>query len=199
MVMAVAVIEKSREAELLELGVKDSKLLSEKERNRQLPEIKKIAREFASVHISPKELDMHMARYSLNEIEAMKAAHLLNMLKEKPEVVYIDSPDTVQSNFAVRIKRYLDFDAILRAEHRADMNYPVVSAASVIAKVERDREIAKLAKKHGEIGSGYSHDEVTIKFIERHLKEHGKLPDFVRKAWETNKRLLNERLQTKLV
>ena len=43
----------------------------------------------------------------------------------------------------------------------------VVSAASIVAKVVRDREITKLAKKYGEIGSGYPSDPVTIRWLYR--------------------------------
>ncbi|MFH1225645.1 MAG: ribonuclease HII [Candidatus Diapherotrites archaeon] len=199
MVLAVAVFEKKDEQKLLELGVKDSKLLSPAERERQLPEIKAIAKSFGSAHVSATELDNYMLRHSLNEIEAMKIGQLLNSLKEKPDIIYVDSPDVMQGNFAERIRRYTNFPALIRSEHKADLNYPAVSAASVIAKVERDTEIAKLAEIYGEVGSGYSHDEVTIKFIKNYLKEHSALPHFVRKCWCTNQRLLDERFQTKLL
>lgn len=198
MVLAIAVIEKRDEPKLLELGVKDSKLLSPAARKMQFPEIKRLAREHGCVHLSAAELDSQMARHSLNEIEAMKVGQLLNNLKEAPDLVYIDCPDILTDNFEKRVSRYLSCSTILKAEHKADLNYPVVSAASVIAKVERDSAIEKLAGLWGEVGSGYPSDEVTIKFIKNYLTENRSLPDFVRVGWQTNQRILDEHYQKKL-
>ena len=141
MVLAVASIEKAHEEKLLEFGVKDSKLLTAKQRESQLPEIKKLVNEFLTVKILPQEIDSLRNWKSLNEIEAMRIGALLNALKEKPEIVFIDAPDIKAENFAKRIKKYIDFKTILRSEHKADVNYPIVSAASVIAKIERDEAI----------------------------------------------------------
>lgn len=198
MVLAVCVIDKNREEELVTLGVKDSKQLSKEERDRQFPEIKKIATEFASVCIQPLELDELMIRKSLNEIEAMKIGFLLNNLKHKPELVIIDSPDTIAANFGKRIQKYLNFETKLKTEHKADVNHPVASAASVLAKVERDEEISKLATIHGNIGSGYSHDAVTRKFLEDYIAKHDSLPDFCRKQWMTSQNMLDAKRQQKL-
>ena len=198
MVMAVAVIEKSSEARLSEIGVADSKLLTPEQRSFQFPKIKKALSEFATVHIQPEEIDSLRDRKSLNEIEAMRAAQLLNGLKKKPDLVYVDSPDIIEYNFAKRIKKFLSFETIVKTEHKADLNYPIVSAASILAKVERDAEIEKLARKFGKIGSGYPHDPETIAFIEKYLQEHKKLPSIARKSWDTSQRLLDARLQTKI-
>jgi len=198
LVLAVAMIEKQDEPKLMELGVKDSKLLSPKERARQFPELKKIVREHAYVSITAPELDKQMARHSLNEIEAMKVGELLNNLGEKPDVTYIDCPDVITKTFETRVSKYLSCPTILRAEHKADLNYPVVSAASIIAKVERDTAIERLSGLYGKTGSGYSSDDTTIRFIKNYLAEKGSLPHFVRMAWQTNQRILAERYQRKL-
>ena len=198
MVIAVAVIEKDDEEQFVEMGVKDSKLLTRDQRNEYFPKIKAMVKEYGSVHIEAMELDELMERKSLNEIEAMKIGKMLNELKIKPELVFVDSPDFVESNFGERIQRYLNFKTQIRSEHKADINYPVVSAASVIAKVERDFVIDKLAEEFGFMGSGYSHDVNTIKFIESWLNTHGSLPFFARKQWQTNKNILNKKYQTKL-
>ncbi|MFH1664500.1 MAG: ribonuclease HII [archaeon] len=198
MVLAVCCIHKKDEEKLVELGVKDSKLLTAKERERQFIEIKAIAKEFNSVKVEAKEIDFLRDRKSLNEIEAMRIGFLLNNLKEKPEIVFVDSPDVIEKNFAERIKRYLSFDCIIRSEHKADLNYPVVSAASIIAKVERDNEIKKLSKKYGNIGSGYPGDEVTSKFLDDWVKSNSSLPDFARNSWSTSKRAMDKKFQKKL-
>jgi len=198
MVMAIATIKKKQEDKLLEIGVKDSKLLSAEERERQLGELQPVLKEFSFGAIGASEIDRLRDRKSLNEIEAMKIGALLNGLKKKPDVVFVDSPDILQENFAKRIRKYIDFETVLKTEHKADINYPIVSAASIIAKVERDAMIAKLAAKHGEIGSGYSHDPLTIKFLKDFVAKNKCLPEFARKSWLTSQNMLNKEMQKKL-
>ena len=76
------------------------------------------------------------------------------------------------------------------AEHGADDKYAIVSAASIVAKVERDMEITKLRKKFSEIGSGYPSDPKTISFLKN--IPYNELPDFVRRSWSTVERTRNK-------
>jgi ribonuclease HII len=198
MVLAIATIQKEKETELEEIGVKDSKQLSPEQRSEQFPKIRKALHEFATCHIEPKELDALMDWKSLNEIEAMKIGLLLNNLKKKPEIVFIDSPDTIQDNFAKRIKKYLTFETILKTEHKADVNYPITSAASILAKVERDLAIESIAKEFGAIGSGYPHDPATRDYLFNFVKQNKCLPPFCRKSWDTSQQMLDSQLQQKL-
>ncbi len=199
MVLAVACIEKIHEEKLLEIGVKDSKVLSPKERERQRPEIEKTLKEFCFAFVQAGEIDDLRIRKSLNEIEAMKIGEMLNNLKHKPEIVYVDAPDIIEENFAKRIRKYLSFKPIIKAEHKADVNYPIVSAASILAKTERDLAIVELEKKHGgKIGTGYPHDPITIEFIHKWVEKNGELPSFARKSWQTNIDIMDKRVQKKL-
>ena len=198
MVIAVSCIEKEDEGRLAEIGVKDSKLLSAKERERQLPQIMKTLKEYAFVMVEADEIDQLRDRQSLNEVEAMRIGGLLNSLVSKPEMVYVDSPDPVSSNFGRRIKKYLNFDTIIKSEHKADMNYLIVGAASVIAKVKRDAAIKELEKEFGKIGSGYPHDDETITFLKNYLHQYNQLPRIARKSWITTRRMVDGRLQRKL-
>ncbi len=199
LVLAVAVIEKRNEDELLKIGVRDSKQLSAKQRNVQFGSIKKALSEFATIHILPEEIDSLRDRKSLNEIEAMKIGALLNGLKKRPSVLYVDAPDVIEENFAGRIRKYISYEIVIKSEHKADVNYPIVSAASIIAKVERDSEIAKLSKVHGELGSGYPHDGRTIKFIEDFVAKNKALPKFARGSWSTNKNIVDRKMQRKIL
>lgn len=198
LVIAVACIEKQEEQKLIELGVKDSKLLTAMQRDNFVKEIRNIVSEFAFTKISPKEIDELRDRKSLNEIEAMRIGQLLNELKIKPDKVYVDSPDTISVNFEKRIRNYLDFECIIQSEHKADVNYPIVSAASIIAKTERDAAIFELEKIHGKLGSGYPHDPDTISFLQKYVEKHKALPEFSRKSWETSKTLIDSAFQKKL-
>ncbi len=198
LVIGIVVIEMKNEDQLRKIGVKDSKQLTPKQRQEQFGPVQAAAVEYATVHIPAPELDQLMDRYSLNEIEAMKIGFLLNQLKNKPEVAFIDSPDTIAGNFAKRIKKYISFPCKLTTEHKADSNYPVCAAASILAKVERDQVIEKLAEKHGPIGSGYSHDPQTIAYLSAFVEKNNSLPEFCRKKWETSQRELNKKRQSKL-
>jgi len=198
MVLSIATIEKKDEELLRKLGVKDSKLLQAKERQRQRRELRKILYEFNSVKIPAAEIDSLRDRKSLNEIEAMRIGYLLNSLKKKPEVAYVDAPDPIAKNFGKRIKKYISFGLTIKAEHKADVNYPIVSAASIIAKVERDTAIERLCRKYGKLGSGYPHDPDTIAFLCNWVKKNKSLPDFARKSWETSKNIENKVFQKKL-
>ena len=133
MVIAVTCIKKNDEEKLSQIGVKDSKILSEKERERQFAEIVQVVSEFSFVRIDAAEIDELRDRKSLNEVEAMRIGQLLNGLKTKPDQVYVDSPDPISSNFAKRIRKYINFDPIIKAEHKADVNYLIVGAASISA------------------------------------------------------------------
>ncbi|RLG70830.1 MAG: ribonuclease HII [Candidatus Iainarchaeum archaeon] len=201
LVMAVATIDIDNLQKLSEIGVKDSKELSPKKRENLFSKLKKILKEYKFVKIEAAELNSLMLRKSLNEIEAIKAAYLLQKLEYRPLVAYIDSPDPLQSNFAKRIKNYLEFPLELYAYHKADQLFPIVSAASIIAKVVRDRAIEKLAKayrQYGNLGSGYAHDEFTIAFLKRYVKKNKKLPEFARTEWITTQRILDNEFQRKL-
>ncbi len=179
-------------------GAKDSKLLTPIQREKLYLSLQEIVKK-ETIIIKAKELDTLMDKQSLNEIEAMKISELLNSLKKKPDIVYIDCPDTLPNSFIQRLKKYLKFKPHLIAEHKADSKYPIVSAASIFAKVERDNEIKKLEKKYGNLGSGYPSDPETIDFIKKWLKEKGELPEFARKKWATNQRLEKEKNQKKLL
>lgn len=198
MVMAVAVMEPDSEDILTELGVTDSKLLTEKKRDEMVKPLENALYDFDLEVIQAPELDDEMSVRSLNEIEAMHAASLLNRLKEKPSIVYVDSPDGYADRFAERMKKYLSFKPQIIAEHKADLNYKIVGAASVLAKVERDRHLHLLRKKYGEVGSGYSHDPVTRAFLTDYVQKNHKLPPFARKAWATSKEALASLFQQKL-
>ena len=86
-------------------------------------------------------------------------------------------------------------------EHKADRLFPIVSAASIIAKVERDREVAALREAYGDFGSGYLTDEKTMVFLKHLLDDADDYPSFVRKSWKPAKRAKSEKgtLQQTLV
>jgi ribonuclease HII len=196
MVIAGVLIDDSKCARLRKMGVKDSKQVPPEKREKLDPQIRKMAVEVHHIEVSAQEIDEKRKRMSLNELEALKMAELIEKFETKPEKIIIDLPDPDGNMFINRIKKYIDLDMTVIAEHKADVNHPEVSAASIIAKVERDREIAELEKKHGiTLKTGYPHDPFTIEFLE---KLQGEAPDFVRKSWDTFKKVLDRKYQKKM-
>ncbi len=179
-------------------GVKDSKLLTPKRRETLAELISQKAAKCEIVELSPAEIDESrlVKKINLNELEAMKFAQILDRLK--PEIAYVDSTDPNPAMFKGRIQRHLQTKAKLVVENFADRKYVVVAAASIVAKVRRDQRITELRKRYGDFGSGYTSDPRTIAFLEQWVREHGELPEFARKSWETAQRIESEAKQKKL-
>jgi ribonuclease HII len=196
MVIGGVLLDEKKETALRKMGAKDSKMLSPEKREKLEPKIRKMAVEVHFIVIPASEIDEKRKRISLNELEAMKMAELIEKFENKPDKIIIDLPDPDGSKFIKRIEKYVNLDSDVVAEHKADVNYVEVSAASIVAKVERDRQITELEKKHGiKLKTGYSHDPFTIEFLE---KLDGDYPDFVRKSWNTAKRIIEKKLQKKM-
>jgi len=173
--------------ELKELGVKDSKKLSPKQREALYPDILNVCRRSYSAHIEPAEIDTVVRTgkkfRKLNFLEALYFAKVIDQLEARR--VTVDACDSVPKRFQDNICDNLKSRCMVTALHKADRDYPLVSAASIIAKVERDREVEKLRREHGDFGSGYPSDPSTrIFFIER-MRKGEPLPDYVRKSWKT--------------
>jgi ribonuclease HII len=97
----------------------------------------------------------------------------------------VDAGDVDADRFGRRVADGLEFDPAIEAAHGADEDSPVVGAASVIAKAERDAHVEGIAAEYGEVGSGYPSDERTREFLRRYVAEHGELPPFARASWST--------------
>jgi len=188
---------------LMDLGVKDSKLLSPRRREQLAAEIKGVALKYHIEMLSPAEIDKVVETgrklHKLNRLEAQTMAKVITILK--PDVAYVDASDVLADRFKQHIAENLSFKVQIISEHKADATYPIVSAASILAKVERDKAISELREKHGNIGCGYPTDPNTIKFLEGWVRKFGAYPDFVRRSWRPAKRLKAkaETEQTRLV
>ncbi|MFQ6012323.1 MAG: ribonuclease HII [Thermoplasmata archaeon] len=187
--LVVAGVVCEDEEELRALGVRDSKRLTPGQRETLAGEIKRVATSRVH-HIAAAELDASMEGESLNRVEARVFAEIIRELA--PDEAVVDCCDTVESRFEARILRDLGYELPLRAEHRADENHPVVSAASIVAKVDRDVEVRRIGRELGEpVGSGYAHDPATRAFLKRWIALHGEMPPYARMAWKTSQALLS--------
>jgi ribonuclease HII len=200
LVIAGVIIEEEKIEKLKMLGVKDSKQLLPSARNRLSKEIPGIVDDYQVLEIGSEELDKIVNRapkfQRLNMLEAKVMAQVIEKLR--PEMVYVDSSDTRTERFKNNILDYLSFTPRIVSEHKADINYPVVSAASIMAKVHRDNKIEEIRNEYGEIGSGYAHDAVTIKFLREYYSENGDFPPIVRRSWKTLGNIVRDLTQSTL-
>ncbi len=184
---------------LKEIGVKDSKKLSPKKRSDLAVLIKENCRSFEIIVISAKEIDQReQNKITLNQLEEFKMAEIINKLQ--PEIVYVDAVDVNEERFGNSLKNLLIHKQIkIISKHRADDIYPIVSAASIVAKEKRDSIINELTQKFGDLGSGYPSDKRTTDFIRKWIKMNKDIPYFVRTSWETTKRIINEEIGTRKI
>ena len=185
LVIAGVVADEKNLDRLKSLGVKDSKLLTPKRREELFEQVKSIVESYEIIIVPPQEIDdaLNSESLNLNWLEAIKTAMIINKLNAKK--AYIDSPSTNLKAYADYMRIYVkDKDVNLICEHKADVKYVVVSAASILAKVTRDREIEKLKEKYGDLGSGYPSDPVTKEFLKNNWNKH---PEIFRKTWSSYK------------
>ncbi len=201
MILCGVLIDKSEEQELKKLGAKDSKLLSHTQRIQLSKLIKGKTISHKIVKSFPEEIDEFvLSGTNLNTLEAKKAAEIINSLNDikKQMIVVIDCPSINTSSWREKLISFINYDKNLEiiCEHKADFNHPIVSAASIIAKVEREEEVDKIKKVYGDIGSGYPSDPKTKEFLKnkgQELKDSG----IFRKSWATWKTMFPESNQKK--
>jgi ribonuclease HII len=189
LVIAGVLIDERSESKLLKLRVKDSKLLSRHQREQLAKEIEQVAIDTHVIKLSPSEIDKAVNSrrklHKLNRLEAKTMAKVIEALR--PDIAIVDASDVLADRYKQHITECLSFQVQVISEHKADKNYPVVSAASIIAKVERDHSIDELKTQHGDFGSGYMTKPETMAFLEALVKKHGTYPDFVRRSWKPAK------------
>ncbi|MFH2106344.1 MAG: ribonuclease HII [Candidatus Micrarchaeota archaeon] len=177
MIISCAICSREDEKLLNALGKKDSKQLTAQQREATYNELKKFCR-FKVCEIPATELNQMMATMSLNDIEAKKMALLLKNLTGD---IMIDLPDRYSWTFKERMERF--GVTKFQAQHKADENYPIVAAASICAKVIRDRKIEEIKQQtQVNFGSGYPSDEKTREALRRNFKE---LKEHIRHRWKT--------------
>lgn len=188
LVVCCAFCKRDDERRLGKLVKKDSKRLSPSARQKTYDELQKFCN-FRWVEVSAADLNKMMGHMSLNDIEAKVMASLIKKLQEGD--VMIDMPDRYSWTFRKRMEKF----GVKRfeAEHKADEKYPIVAAASICAKIMRDRKIAEIRETTCDFGSGYPSDKKTIEA----LKDKGKmklLEPFIRKRWKTLETIQQTRL-----
>lgn len=188
MVIAGVSVQKNLMKEVLRLNVKDSKMLTPKQRERiyakliELIEKNNTSSSFITLPIPPCKIDIT----NLNLLEAKHMAYIIDMMDA--DEIYLDALTTKPKKFKSLVMSFVQrkkkFNVI--AENEADKKYPVVSAASIIAKVERDRIVDDIKKRVDfDFGVGYTHDARCVKFLEHILLNSTQSVPYIRWKWDT--------------
>jgi ribonuclease HII len=188
--MVVAGVLLEDESQLEGMNVRDSKKCTPKRREELAIKIRRIAKQEAII-VPADDIDTLREGLTMNQIETRLFASVIDKLR--PETAYVDSADVNEERFAKDIKSELDFEISIISKHGADDMYPIVSAASIIAKTTRDSEVNKIKSELGQnLGSGYPSDETTIRFLENWVRDHNELPPHTRRSWKTAQRILSQ-------
>lgn len=192
-------VDEDRLEEIENLGVKDSKKLSEGKRERLAEELREKGDDFLK-EIEAGEIDELRSIMSLNEIEIQGFVDVIE--RSEADKIILDLPEPNAERFINKLKKdlppsYADREFV--AEHGADDTYPIVSAASIIAKSARENHVEELHEKYGyDFKSGYPHDSPTIEFLEKYIEEKGELPPETRRSWSTAQQIIDEAEQSDL-
>ena len=165
---------------LKDAGVDDSKRIRPKKRT--------ALRAILPQHGTPFLREVSPAQIDAGNINTLEEEAFFEIICEaRPDHVTIDAPchPAAIPNFIARLTRRLQDAGVpvpqMRVEPKADANYPVVGAASIVAKVHRDLEIEQL----GEVGSGYPSDPVTRAWLLDFIQRDVPFPSCVRTRWGT--------------
>jgi len=180
--MVIGGISGANLSDFEERGFADSKKLSSKRRESLYEEIKGEYQTSVLV-LSAEDIDLKRDGMSMNDIVARGHASVIRKLSA--DIAYVDACDVNEVRYGIKISDLLENKVKVYSRHKADDTYPVVAAASIVAKVERDRIIEELSDIYGKIGSGYPSDSVTVSYLEEYIRANKEAPDIARKSWKT--------------
>ena len=202
--MVISAIACENEEDLREIGVRDSKALTPSKR-------KEI------YNTLTKQFPYHSIVITASEIDALREAMTMNVITAKSHAmaikkvaaitsdaiskeIRIDACDVNEKRYGATISGYIGSSYTVVARHRADSMYPVVAAASIIAKVTRDNIIDDIKRdlydEWGDIGSGYPSDPKTVTFLKNYIEVRRKAPYIARSSWATVKKMLASQSKT---
>ena len=184
MVQALFCVEPKNEPELLKLGVKDSKKLSAIQRTKIMSQIVESDCFKWRVVVSPAAFISHnmsnkASGLNLNQIEHKNIVELLRMEPKFNGHVFLDSIGGKKNCERVLGPRLSSIHVQHTIDIKADTRYPVVSAASIVAKVIRDQildEIEQLWRLENpsladtKFGCGYPSGILQLKLLKYFCK-----------------------------
>jgi ribonuclease HII len=192
--MVVAGVLVENDAELVRIGACDSKKLTPRQRENLEKKIKAVVQKYEIIVLPASDIDDLRRAMTLNELEVFVFSKIIEKLR--PDVCYVDAADVNEVRFGRDILVRLTYTPTLISKHKADDIYPIVGAASILAKTTRDEHIRQIAKEleeriHLPLGSGYAADPITIRFLKAWLETYGDFPPNVRRSWDTAQKLMS--------
>jgi len=186
-------------------GFRDSKQMKAEERDRLFEKLKdhpEIGYAFRS--ILPYEISRNMLRkstdvYNLNEMSHDAAITLIRKIVDKGNVrvkkAFIDTVGNPQSYQRKLEREFPNIEFVV--ESKADANYAPCSAASVVAKVVRDRMLenwnySESSDMTHDFGSGYPSDPKCKSWMEKLSDPVFGYPDIMRFSWAPSKQQLSK-------
>lgn len=174
---------------LTKLGVNDSKVLSADAREHIYNQLQDLPKEnfgcntavISADQISRAMLAPHKTSLNILSFEAARSILYQVFTSYAIEHVYIDlvSPE---AQYAAYIRELMP-NISLTICAKADAKYPITGAASIVAKVTRDRYIKS------QWGSGYPSDPKTKEYLDGACHYIYGFPNHIRHSWETVKRI----------
>ncbi len=198
LVIAALAVKEENQKKLEWLGVKDSKLLSSEVREQLFDRIRELVEDFRVEMIEPDAIDLSLAESNLNWLEADTAARMVSEMKCDKVILDCPSPNipAYTNYFKAKLSDDIRGKVELVVEHKADFNHIVVGAASIVAKVIRDRQIDGIKSKIKiDFGSGYPSDPKTKEFLDKYYDQY---PELFRKSWMSYKDALARKQQKSL-
>jgi ribonuclease HII len=193
--LVVAGVTFQTDEKLIEYNIRDSKKITPQRRSFLADKIRDLAEEYRYIIIHAEDIDDMRRVMTLNEIEVNAFSKIVEKLHV--ETCYVDAADVNETRFGHDIMLKLSYTPKIISKHKADEIYPIVGAASILAKTIRDQEVEKIAKKLREeldmdLGSGYPADPITKNFLTAYIQKYGTLPPHVRKSWKTCEKLIQQ-------
>eukprot|EP00058_Branchiostoma_floridae_P006846 XP_002592334.1 hypothetical protein BRAFLDRAFT_285333 [Branchiostoma floridae] len=207
MVYGICYCPLSGQDRLKDMGFADSKTLTEEQREKLFEAIAG-AGEFMgwTIHIlAPNAISNCMLRrskYNLNTLSHDTAIGLIQRTLDSGvnlQEVYVDTVGDA-TKYQDKLKGIFP-DLDITVTPKADAKFPIVSAASICAKVARDRAVKGwtfFEEKDGntisrKFGSGYPSDPETKKWLASMVEPVFGFPQFVRFSWSTASKILDDK------
>lgn len=184
MALAVVAVDEAGAAELVRLGVQDSKKFGSDARARRLrAELADIIPTLADVRcvlVTVDVIDHHTFQGRLNHLERAVAAELLAALAAAPH-------DLIIADGANLFRPLRATYPALQPLDRGEAAHPAVAAASILAKHARDEAFAHIVARYepdfGPITGGGYINPATRRFLDAYQARHGCLPPEARRSW----------------
>ncbi|KAG1659847.1 Ribonuclease H2 subunit A [Nymphon striatum] len=204
MVYGIAFCPVSFAEKLKEMGFADSKTLSEEMREKLFSNLNSESKfiGWKAEILSPNYISNSMlkrGKYNLNALSHDSAIGLVQKALDDGVNLSEVFVDTVGDPKKYEAKLSSIFPNInFTVAKKADATYPIVSAASICAKVARDRVVKGWKFMEGEsfnevkFGSGYPADPTTKSFMADNVDKVFGYPQFVRFSWSTSETILQK-------